>query len=98
MTAYDLRISDWSSDVCSSDLDAGVGLGGVQHHVHLGTAVQGHAGAMNRVLKCLLANNFTCRSAVYCHDVCLNPKVDRPAGPKPEIGRASCRERVCQEV
>src|SRR3546814_16184225 len=23
MTAYDLRISDWISDVCSSDLDAG---------------------------------------------------------------------------
>src|SRR3546814_9094688 len=27
-TAYDLRISDWSSDVCSSDLDMGP-LGGV---------------------------------------------------------------------
>src|SRR3546814_15794266 len=25
MTAYELRISDWSSDVCSSDLLAGVG-------------------------------------------------------------------------
>src|SRR3546814_7071244 len=24
MTAYELRISDWSSDVCSSDLKAGV--------------------------------------------------------------------------
>src|SRR3546814_10603315 len=24
-TAYEMRISDWSSDVCSSDLDAGVG-------------------------------------------------------------------------
>src|SRR3546814_2482160 len=23
-TAYEMRISDWSSDVCSSDLDAGV--------------------------------------------------------------------------
>src|SRR3546814_10560610 len=68
-TAYEMRISDWSSDVCSSDL--------------LGAAVQGHAGAMNRVLKCLLANDLTCRSAVYCHDICLNPKVDRPAGPKP---------------
>src|SRR3546814_7646179 len=26
MTAYDMRISDWSSDVCSSDLGAGIGL------------------------------------------------------------------------
>src|SRR3546814_14665675 len=24
-TAYEMRISDWSSDVCSSDLDAGAG-------------------------------------------------------------------------
>src|SRR3546814_4440242 len=29
-TAYELRISDWSSDVCSSDLDDAVGL--VVHH------------------------------------------------------------------
>src|SRR3546814_7416319 len=24
-TAYEMRISDWSSDVCSSDLDVGIG-------------------------------------------------------------------------
>src|SRR3546814_8763880 len=31
-TAYDMRISDWSSDVCSSDLKVGiVGLGGLGH-------------------------------------------------------------------
>src|SRR3546814_7597449 len=31
MTAYDMRISDWSSDVCSSDLrDAGAGEGGTK--------------------------------------------------------------------
>src|SRR3546814_10285075 len=26
-TAYEVRISDWSSDVCSSDLSSGKGLG-----------------------------------------------------------------------
>src|SRR3546814_1688570 len=26
-TAYEMRISDWSSDVCSSDLHEGTGLG-----------------------------------------------------------------------
>src|SRR3546814_7362075 len=26
-TAYEMRISDWSSDVCSSDLQGGVGIG-----------------------------------------------------------------------
>src|SRR3546814_6889369 len=33
-TAYEMRISDWSSDVCSSDL----GLGGQQLHQPLGSA------------------------------------------------------------
>src|SRR3546814_8755379 len=28
-TAYEMRISDWSSDVCSSDLEAGQELGAV---------------------------------------------------------------------
>src|SRR3546814_2715492 len=28
MTAYEMRISDWSSDVCSSDLVSGTGLAG----------------------------------------------------------------------
>src|SRR3546814_3450019 len=29
-TAYEMRISDWSSDVCSSDLDQGEGAGEVE--------------------------------------------------------------------
>src|SRR3546814_8525965 len=37
MTAYELRIIDWSSDVCSSDLDF-VGCGGQRHN---GTAYAG---------------------------------------------------------
>src|SRR3546814_1222847 len=28
-TAYEMRISDWSSDVCSSDLDSGLGAPGL---------------------------------------------------------------------
>src|SRR3546814_19431361 len=28
-TAYEMRISDWSSDVCSSDLSYGFGLAGI---------------------------------------------------------------------
>src|SRR3546814_9535643 len=38
-TAYEMRISDWSSDVCSSDLDdqAGIDPAGEQHpHRHVG--------------------------------------------------------------
>src|SRR3546814_1964090 len=46
----------------------------MQHHVHLGAAVQRHAGTMNRVLEGLLADDLACRSAVYCHDTRLNRK------------------------
>src|SRR3546814_16777590 len=37
-TAYEMRISDWSSDVCSSDLDAGERDPG--HAIHLGRQEQ----------------------------------------------------------
>src|SRR3546814_3202160 len=30
-TAYEMRISDWSSDVCSSDLSV-IGIGGIARH------------------------------------------------------------------
>src|SRR3546814_17450004 len=33
-TAYEMRISDWSSDVCSSDLDIGHELGLLQYVCH----------------------------------------------------------------
>src|SRR3546814_5799191 len=64
-TAYEMRISDWSSDVCSSDLWAEVWLEG---------------------------RGWVCA-----------PGERAVADPYPEdiyseIGRASCRERVCQYV
>src|SRR3546814_948049 len=74
-TAYEMRISDWSSDVCSSDLALGLALtafGGPQAHAaNNDGSVAGHtqAGAVVVV-----------------------------ANPATEIGRASCRERVCQYV
>src|SRR3546814_2302285 len=64
-TAYELRISDWSSDVCSSDLlvppadlSAVAALRGRPRHRK------------------------------------IHPSQSAP----PQIGRASCRERVCQYV
>src|SRR3546814_2954571 len=33
-TAYEMRISDWSSDVCSSDLAAAAGPGARRHRHH----------------------------------------------------------------
>src|SRR3546814_5714164 len=66
-TAYEVRISDWSSDVCSSDL------------AHDDAVLRGQS----------LAND-----AQPADD---GTKRDRPRLPD-QIGRASCRERVCQSV
>src|SRR3546814_9714703 len=70
-TAYEMRISDWSSDVCSSDLRYTEDLG-----LHVA-----------RVRECIgdaplfyAAHSFSGVAALR------------------QIGRASCRERVCQYV
>src|SRR3546814_5570757 len=66
-TAYEMRISDWSSDVCSSDLC---------------TAALGGAGRR------MLAH----KGVVVIH------QVPGDLASREQIGRASCRERVCQYV
>src|SRR3546814_3278460 len=65
-TAYEMRISDWSSDVCSSDL-----------------------------FRPAYARHRRCRGAASAR-----PRLARrrSGGRHDQIGRASCRERVCQYV
>src|SRR3546814_4111543 len=73
-TAYEMRISDWSSDVCSSDLAVLV----LQPLV-----------ALDALLGVVLGFAFLpddLRAA------------DAAARIHQQIGRASCRERVCQYV
>src|SRR3546814_20998596 len=78
-----MRISDWSSDVCSSELDRwrqiAVAASAVQHHTALfeGTDADARSGAALEELGNL-------------------PDIGIDA--VKEIGRASCRERVCQYV
>src|SRR3546814_13091664 len=72
-TAYEMRISDWSSDVCSSDLSASSGR------------TSGRNTAASAMLKAVWA--LTTRRAPSL------PNTDSQ-----QIGRASCRERVCQYV
>src|SRR3546814_5523005 len=72
-TAYEMRISDWSSDVCSSDLVV------QRDAVHLGE---------ERPLE-LLGGDLQRAGHHGAHDLRHAPY---------EIGRASCRERVCQYV
>src|SRR3546814_2745787 len=48
-TAYEMRISDWSSDVCSSDLIEAAGIGHVVVNVHyLADALEAHLAAQKR--------------------------------------------------
>src|SRR3546814_5279127 len=93
-TAYEMRISDWSSDVCSSDLSARTGVvGHVQRGLHL-----------DHDFSC---SNLTGNTAFHLETPHL-PPVLVPSGSPPasktifkgnaEIGRASCRERLYQYV
>src|SRR3546814_9133500 len=68
-TAYDMRISDWSSDVCSSDL----------------TSPARRPIQTTRDIASFWGGSW--------HDVAREMR-----GLYPKIGRASCRERVCQYV
>src|SRR3546814_9211412 len=67
-TAYEMRISDWSSDVCSSDLLTVF----AEYPRTVQTQIKSSA---RREAMSLLCDEF-----------------------EEEIGRASCRERVCQYV
>src|SRR3546814_21034401 len=73
-----MRISDWSSDVCSSDLDS-------------------FAGIAPSCVPAFVAAQMG--GAITAHIV---SGLVFPAAPQnaalAEIGRASCRERVCQYV
>src|SRR3546814_7502453 len=91
-TAYEMRISDWSSDVCSSDLveasaqlvDAGVDGGEELGHI-LGDS--GNQRDRQRVDSLEALRRSLQRRGV-----------DRRVGLADELGRASGRERVCQYV
>src|SRR3546814_5671066 len=84
-TAYEMRISDWSSDVCSSDLgnailDGMAGLWCVQ--VGYGRKELADA-AYDQMLELPYYNTF--------FKTATPPTIQ-------QIGRASWRERVCQYV
>src|SRR3546814_9997624 len=74
-TAYEMRISDWSSDVCSSDL---------YRFGKPGESEEDFATRMAESLEALILREGPDTVAAFIAE--------------PEIGRASCRERVCQYV
>src|SRR3546814_6978478 len=79
-TAYEMRISDWSSDVGSSDLQVAAAVGNYDAQRlqvverAAGDQVRRHHGRVQRI------------AYGVGHFVVV------------QIGRASCRERVCQYV
>src|SRR3546814_7005117 len=89
-TAYEMRISDWSSDVCSSDLPAVTR----RRHYFL------HRKREGRELVHLLENLTPGRIRVRNLEPYRNFPgfVTNHKRAVPQIGRASCRERVCQYV
>src|SRR3546814_9285165 len=84
-TAYEMRISDWSSDVCSSDLEflelLEVGFDSMLHDA------EDVAHLLGPVLV-----------VVGDLEVDVRPVLARRSERDGEIGRASCRDRVCQYV
>src|SRR3546814_7016339 len=111
-----MRISDWSSDVCSSDLD----VRNPWSPRELGFYVPRINPRTDE--RCVTTNGVeTCKIAIQTNNLDLDDRgfiyaVDRANSgmhivelteaakkeltrrPEAEIGRASCRERVCQYV
>src|SRR3546814_6871619 len=89
-TAYDMRISDWSSDVCSSDLLAR-NLRFTETLEGLRIDIVDDADVSMFVIG---TSKLTPSGAkLFAEVAALIAEV-----PNREIGRASCRERVCQYV
>src|SRR3546814_9275619 len=89
-TAYEMRISDWSSDVCSSDLR---GRPASHGHWKARRAI-GSNGASPRT-RHRAAQRRARRRGGRRHD---RGRSAGPETPAPEIGRASWRERGCKYV
>src|SRR3546814_1945159 len=85
--AYEMRSSDWSSDVCSSDLASGL------PRIVGDVAVAVDHGFGRKRLKEMLDRR--------CHRIdvarCAGYSLRQHASVE-EIGRASCRERECKYV
>src|SRR3546814_2814633 len=97
-----MRISDWSSDVCSSDLHA-KHLGGNNFQFYtdsLQASTLERLQLENQLRKALEEQQL---KVFYQPKLCLatgrlNAAEALVRWDHPEIGRASCRERVCRCV
>src|SRR3546814_3892332 len=96
-TAYELRISDWSSDVCSSDLFTYTYVDG---GAFVNPDLAGNRGLFSSGQPLAGISKNTINATVFYEK---GPLAMRAAYNwrsdfliTPQIGRESCRERVCQ--
>src|SRR3546814_3711041 len=99
-TAYEMRVSDWSSDVCSCDLNEWLSGGGKS------SGLMSFLKIGDRAAGAIKSGGTTRRAAkmVICDidhpdiEQFIDWKVIEEQKVAAQIGRASCRERVCQYV
>src|SRR3546814_14510477 len=85
-----MRISDWSSDVCSSDLGGDAAL-------YRWTEID-KAGRRDHRSPSAGTKRRYQRLKAFCYSRLLCSAGRHPRFQSTKIGRASCRERVCQYV
>src|SRR3546814_10536022 len=99
-----MRISDWSSDVCSSDLvrtlghrEARIDYTAVQRQLHITMQVRrNRGGIVERDAPAIVKRREGAseRTRFILQRQALHQRV----GEADQIGRASCRDRVCKYV
>src|SRR3546814_4849973 len=97
-TAYEMRISDWSSDVCSSDLK---GHGQAQDaHVAFEAAAERIDKQLRRYMRRLKDKSSPSQPSATLDEIQANASyIAFDAGnEEEEIGQAACRERGWQVV
>src|SRR3546814_18269438 len=103
-TAYEMRISDWSSDVCSSDLAGDTGSPEVQVAIlserikNLTEHLQTHAKDFHSRRGLLVMVGQRRRLLDYLKRKNAERYQELVKRLGLQIGRASCRARVCQYV
>src|SRR3546814_10855080 len=99
-----MRISDWSSDVCSSDLDAGISKNDIDGYFCSGDAPgMGPTSLVEYLnLQTKYVDSTDVGGASYLnlvnHAVRAIQEDKCSVALVTQIGRASCRESVCQYV
>src|SRR3546814_10908985 len=91
-TAYEMRISDWSSDVCSSDLKIRIVLEGLRGEDSIAELCR-KEGIAQSLYYTWSKEFMEAGKRRLAGDTARAETTDEV-----KIGRAACRERVCQYV